>query len=126
MKKRIEHQHYLFAAAFLFLFLSPYTFGQKVDLAIRNELLAMEKVDQDARVKCASGTADEQVKCLAEISKTIDAPNTKRLEQIFDRIGFPNTAKVGKDGLQAFMIVLQHAPTDELRVKSLKPITKAL
>lgn len=93
--------------------------------ALRDELIQMEKVDQDARVKCASGTADEQVKCLAEISKTVDEPNTKRLEQIFDQIGFPNTAKVGKEGLQAFMIVLQHAPTDELRVRSLKPITKA-
>ena len=93
--------------------------------AIRAELLEMEKADQDARLKCTNGTADEQTKCLLEITKTIDEPNTKRLTEIFDQIGFPSTAKVGKDGMQAFMIVLQHAPTDELRVKALKPITKA-
>jgi len=93
--------------------------------SVRDELLQMEKVDQDARVKCASGTGDEQVKCLAEISKTVDEPNTKRLEQIFDQIGFPNTAKVGKDGLQAFMTLLQHATTDRLRFRALTPITKA-
>ena len=93
--------------------------------AIRDELLQMEKVDQDSRQKCSNGTGDEQIKCLAEISKTVDEPNTKRLEQIFDQIGFPDTAKVGKDGLQAFMIILQHSPTDELRVRALKPITKA-
>jgi hypothetical protein len=92
---------------------------------IRAELVQMEKVDQDARLKCTNGTSDEQIKCLVEISKSIDEPNTTRITQIFDQIGFPNTAKVGKEGLQAFMTLLQHAPTDELRVRSLKPITKA-
>jgi len=93
--------------------------------AIRDELVQMEKVDQDARNKCTNATADDQIKCLADISKSIDEPNTERLTQIFDQIGFPNTAKVGKEGLQAFMLILQHAPTDDLRVRSLKPITRA-
>src|SRR5690349_6820870 len=92
---------------------------------VRDELLQMEGVDQDARMKCNSGAADEQVKCLAEISQTIDAPNTGRLEQIFNQIGFPNTAKVRKDGMQAFMTLLQHATSDTLRVRAVKPITKA-
>jgi hypothetical protein len=99
-------------------------YGQKYP-AMRTELLEMEKVDQEARTKCTNGKADEQVKCLVQISKSIDEPNTKRLEQIFDQIGFPDTAKVGKDGLQAFMTILQHSPTDALRVKALKPITMA-
>jgi hypothetical protein len=93
--------------------------------ALRDELVRMEKVDQDARSKCTDKIGDEQIKCLAEISKTIDEPNTKRLTEIFDQIGFPNTTRVGRDGLRAFMIVLQHAPSDELRVKALKPITRA-
>jgi len=92
---------------------------------LRDELLSMEKVDQDARMKCANGSADEQVKCLAPLLKAIDEPHTKRLEEIFDQIGFPNTAKVGREGMQAFMILLQHAPTDALRVRSLTPITAA-
>jgi hypothetical protein len=92
---------------------------------LRAELLQMEKVDQDARFKCSNGTSDEQIQCLAEISKSIDEPNTKRITQIFDQIGFPNTTKVGKEGLEAYMTLLQHAPTDELRVRSLKPIAKA-
>ena len=92
---------------------------------VREELLRMEKVDQDARMKCVNGTADEQTKCLAEISRSVDEPITKRLGQIFDQIGFPYTAKVGKDGMQAFMLLLQHATGDELRVKALKPITRA-
>jgi len=92
---------------------------------VQAELLQMEKIDQAARMKCTNGGADEQVQCLAAISETVDNPNTKRLEKIFDQIGFPDTSKVGRDGMQAFMLVLQHAPTDELRVRALKPITKA-
>ena len=92
---------------------------------IRVELLAMEKVDQDARTKCTDLPADPQMKCFVEIAKTIDEPNTKRLTEIFDQIGFPNTAKVSKEGMRAFMLLLQHAPSDDLRVRSLEPITAA-
>jgi len=92
---------------------------------IREELLKMEQVDQDARTKCTNLPADPQMKCFVEIAKTIDEPNTKRITEIFDQIGFPNTAKVGKDGLQAYMILLQHATSDDLRVKSSEPITEA-
>lgn len=114
------------AFSVLFILVLPFcALAQNSYSRIRDELLALEKIDQDARIKCTSFGADEQVKCLAEISKSIDEPNTKRLTEIFDQIGFPNTAKVGKEGFQAFMIVLQHAPTDELRVRSLKPITAA-
>ena len=109
----------------LFFTATPLIFAQKYP-AIRAELLQMEKVDQDARIKCTqAGSTENQTKCLAEISTTIDEPNSKRLEAIFDQIGFPDTKKVGKDGLQAYMILLQHDPTDDLRVKSLKPINAA-
>jgi hypothetical protein len=85
----------------------------------------MEKIDQDARTRCLSGAADEQAKCLAKIFKAIDESNTNRLEQIFNEFGFPDTAKVGRDGMQAFMVLLQHATSDDLRVRALKPITRA-
>ena len=110
----------------VFVFLAGFVCSAQVLYPnLRDELLSMEKVDQDARMKCANGSADEQVKCLAPVLKAIDEPHTKRLEEIFDQIGFPNTAKVGREGMQAFMILLQHAPTDALRVRSLKPITAA-
>jgi len=92
---------------------------------IREELVKMEKVDQDARLKCSNLSADEQLKCLADTGRSIDTPNTNQLREIFDEIGFPNTAKVGKDGFQAFMILLQHATSDDLRARSLKPIRAA-
>ena len=94
--------------------------------SLRTELLAMEKADQDARNKCTNlKTADEQGKCLYEASITIDTPNTKRLEAIFDQYGFPDTALVGRDGFNAYMILLQHTVGDELRKKSVGPIKEA-
>ena len=110
----------------LFLLVSAIGAYAQQNSALRAELLRMEKVDQDARIKCTSaGSVDEQAKCMSEITKAIDEPNTKRLTEIFDEVGFPNTAKVGKDGMQAFMVLLQHASADDLRIRALKPITKA-
>ena len=85
----------------------------------------MEKADQNARSKCTSGPASEQMDCFVEVSKTIDLPHAKRLGEIFDKIGLPDTAKVGREGFSAFMIILQHGPGVELREKCLKPITEA-
>ena len=99
--------------------------GQVRYPAIRTELLVMEKVDQDGRMKCTNSPADEQIKCLADISKAVDEPNTKRLAELFDQIGFPDSPKVGKDGMRAYMILLQHVTDDDLRVKSEKPITES-
>jgi hypothetical protein len=93
--------------------------------ALRDELLAMEKIDQDERRKCNAGDADFQMKCLADIAKTIDTPNTERLEKVFDEHGFPSVEMVGRDGQNAFMVVLQHTIGDRLRLKAVKPITRA-
>ncbi len=93
--------------------------------ALRDELLAMEKLDQGERRKCTVGDADLQMKCFVEIAKTIDTQHTARLEKIFDTQGFPNTKMVGPDGQNAFMILLQHTIGDRLRIKAVKPITKA-
>ncbi len=105
--------------------LSAQALAQTFNPAIRDELLAMETADQDARLKCTNRPANEQIDCFAEISRNIDQPNAKRLVEIFDLIGFPDTAKVGKEGLSAFMVLLQHVPGDDLRNRSLKPITRA-
>lgn len=68
--------------------LAPDARPQARNEPFRSELLTMEKADQDARTKCTSLSADEQVKCLGDISTSIDEPNTKRLEEIFDQDRF--------------------------------------
>ena len=99
--------------------------GQAKYRLIGEELVKMEKADQEARMKCTALNGDEKIRCFAEIGPSIDVPNVKRLGEIYGQIGFPNTAKVGKAAFQAFLTILQHAPTDDLRVKSLKPIEAA-
>ncbi|HVE59358.1 MAG TPA: DUF6624 domain-containing protein [Pyrinomonadaceae bacterium] len=93
--------------------------------ALRDELLKMRETDQQAREQCAKGNGDEQVKCLAETLEKIDKPNTARLEEIFNTQGFPTAKEVGKDGVEAFLLILQHAPDEALRQKCLKPVKKA-
>jgi hypothetical protein len=93
--------------------------------ALRDELLKMLEVDQKARQECVKKTADEQMKCFAETLEKIDKPNTARLNEIFNQTGFPTFQSVGKEGVQAFLILLQHTPDETLRQKSRKPITKA-
>lgn len=92
---------------------------------LREELLKMRETDQQAREQCAKGNGDEQTKCLVETLEKIDKPNTARLNEIFNQSGFPTWKSVGKDGVQAFLILLQHTSDESLRQKSLKPITKA-
>ena len=93
--------------------------------ALRDELLAMEKVDQAEREKCNSGSAEARAKCYVEISERVDKSNTRRLEQIFETHGFPGRKLVGLEGVRAFMLLLQHAPDDRLREKCEKPIERA-
>ncbi len=92
---------------------------------LREELLKMKTVDQTEREKCNAKNADERMKCYFEISENVDKPNTKRLEEIYEQNGFPTVKTVGKDGVEAFMLLLQHAPDETLRQKLLKPIKKA-
>ncbi len=92
---------------------------------LRTELLKMLEVDQQARLECVKLIADEQAKCFVETLEKIDKPNTARLNKIFDQYGFPTFQAVGKEGVQAFMIMLQHTPDETLRQKCLKPIKKA-
>lgn len=106
------------------------TFFLTIDAQIENEklrveLLKMRAEDQKAREECGKGNADEQMKCYVEIAGKIDKPNTKRLEEIYAQNGFPTAKTVGKDGVDAFMLILQHAPDETLRQKLLKPIEKA-
>lgn len=92
---------------------------------LRDELLKMQSEDQKARENCAKGNVGEQIRCYAEISEKIDKPNSKRLNEIYEKSGFPAIKTVGREGVAAFMLILQHTPDENLRQKMLKPIKKA-
>ena len=93
--------------------------------ALRDELIAMRERDQAARSNCMNGTADDQAKCFVKTLEEVDKPNTKRLNEIFATHGFPTTALVGRDGVQAFVLILQHSGDIELKKKSEKGMKRA-
>ena len=99
--------------------------GQAVNPALRQELLDMETVDQDARFKCIKETAEKQIDCLRIISETIDQKNTNRLREIYKTHGFPTERLVGHDGFQAFMLLLQHSMKDDLRIAVQRSVRNA-
>jgi len=99
--------------------------GAQTNPALRDELLKMREVDQQAREECVKGNAEEQVKCFVATLEKIDKPHTARLNEIFKQYGLPTEKLVGKDGFQAYLLLLQHASDETLRQKCRKPITKA-
>jgi hypothetical protein len=115
----------IYFAALAVIGFIPVTAGaQKLNEPLRAELLAMEKNDQTLRREC-NEKGEKMPECYGQIAKTTDGPNTERLSEIVDKYGMPTAGLVGKDGFEAFMIVLQHATSDKLREKCLKPIRKA-
>lgn len=99
---------------FISTFLSAVN-AQSLNEKLRSELLKMRDSDQKARESCGKKTADEQIKCYAEIREKVDAPNTKRLGEIYEEFGFPALKTVGREGIAAFMLILQHTPDEALR-----------
>jgi hypothetical protein len=59
------------------------------------------------------------------MSETVDKPNTKRINEIYKTIGFPDAKTVGEDGVDAFLLILQHSNDIKLKQKCLAGITKA-
>jgi hypothetical protein len=111
--------------SFILILICASVCAAQTNTALRDELLQMREVDQKAREQCVRGNSDEQMKCLLETLEKIDKPNTVRLNEIYNQYGFPTAETVGKDGVEAFLLILQHAPDETLRQKLLKPITKA-
>lgn len=107
----------------LFCVFAGHAHGQSIDTRLRDELLAMRDRDQQAREKCA-GSADEQMRCYVKVAEEVDQPNTKRINEIFSKMGFPSAKDVGPDGVKAFYLILQHSGDLELKKKCQKGMKK--
>ena len=81
------------------------------DPSLRKHLLAMYKADQDVRnawIKAGLKLSSPQAKRMEEV----DANNLVRLKKILAANGFPTLAMVGKEGVHAAFILVQHATRD--------------
>ena len=107
----------------LFCVFAGHVFGQNIDTRLRDQLLAMRDRDQQARERC-TGSADEQMRCYVKVAEEVDKPNTKSINEIFSKMGFPAARNVGSDGVKAFYLILQHSGDLELKKKCRKGMKK--
>ena len=76
---------------------------------LRDELLEMEKTDQQVRKKL--DWINPQVALVEEMHR-IDRKNAKRLAEVVDEHGWPGKSLVGEDGASAAWLIVQHATHD--------------
>jgi hypothetical protein len=93
--------------------------------SLRRELLTMLKTDQAERRACAAGATAELVNCFDKLGKTIDKDNTRKLQAIVHKYGLPKPHKVGTDGFDAFMTLMQHVTSEDLRRRCERSIRMA-
>lgn len=80
---------------------------------VRDELLEMEHNDQSVReVLIARGVSDTAA---MKQMQQVDSVNTARLKQIVAQHGVLTREQVGRDGLAAVFIVVQHSPDHEFQ-----------
>jgi len=88
-----------------------------MDPGLREELLGMAAVDQDARQRLdchprLDQGMSEQELTAAERVRAVDAANTARMKTIVAARGWPGRGLVGDDGAQAAWLLVQHADHD--------------
>jgi hypothetical protein len=111
--------------------------------ALRQELLDMQKVDQEAKANSvkvlgASGISFEKTQTVTdpatikllmeEVNKAakVDLKNRTRLKKILDKYGWPGMSLVGSDGAQAAVFLVQQARKDlPLQKRCLKLMKEA-
>lgn len=92
-------------------------------LALRRELLEMERVDQAVRNEWIQAGADIPSPELQTRMAAVDARNTARLRALVEEHGWPGAGLVGADGAGSAFLILQHASHDVQ--KALFPLVEA-
>jgi hypothetical protein len=93
------------------------------DPALRDELLRRLRADQDVRARWTKDVRDrESVAGMA----AVDRENTARMRQILRVYGWPSRDLVGKEGVHAAFLLVQHADADrDFQMQCLPLLRKA-
>jgi len=81
----------------------------KMDLPLRNELLARVEKDQAVRQKAIDEGGDAKA---WQQTVPVDKDNTAWLKQVIAAKGWPTQTSVGEDGARAAFLIAQHADFD--------------
>ncbi len=98
--------------------------GSTADESLREELLRLGREDQAAREGFA-GAAASGDEAYGKRLMARDAVRTARLKEIVGTSGWPTVATVGRDGVGAAWLVLQHSPDAAWQASMLATIERA-
>ncbi|HEV7893822.1 MAG TPA: DUF6624 domain-containing protein [Pyrinomonadaceae bacterium] len=91
---------------------------------LKRELLQMLKDDQAVRAFQMEGRRPTEAE--SDVMRERDEADTKRLNEILDKYGFPGVKLVGLDATRAFIIMLVHSPSVELQKRALPHVERAV
>jgi hypothetical protein len=127
----------LFLCALLILLLTLPAQAQQADTSkveapeLRRELLAMRDTDQEIReelsrlFRSSEGQPDMQTFMRMKIRlDSLDGVHARRVEAIIEKHGWPEPTLVGRDGIDAAFLIVQHADL-ALQKKALPLVRKA-
>lgn len=77
---------------------------------LRAELLRIVQMDQAARIEPERMSKTEEAAWQKKLNE-VDAETLPSIQSIHDRYGFPSASEVGRAGVQAAFLVIQHAIT---------------
>ncbi len=76
--------------------------------SLRQELLKMVEKDQAIRNELIKSGVEHPDEAILKRMNVIDAANLTRVKSIVKRYGFPNPKLVGRDGVEAVFLLIQH------------------
>lgn len=100
-----------------FLLIATYAVASAQDLTrslgtepeLRNELLQRAEEDQKIRQDLIKAGVEKLDSNILAKMREIDAENTARMKEIFEKHGWPSPNLVGEDGAAAAFLLLQHS-----------------
>lgn len=78
---------------------------------VHDQIEEMAREDQQAR-SSDSAEREKSAHDLRARSSMTDKQNLEKIRSIFDRYGYPTAAQIGRDGVTAFWLLIQHADND--------------
>lgn len=111
--------------ALILLFLLPFFVAAEIDKALQDQLLSMAERDQSIRKELAEAGWKAAPPALFSKLSAIDHENTKTLKSILSKQNWFTQSEVGKEGIGAAFLIIQHSPDASFQEKMLPVLKKS-